>query len=52
MKKISFLIIIVCLAFSKIISQQNDTLKKTIPEKDALKFNINAEGSHYFQATF
>ena len=52
MKKISFLIIIVCLEFSKIISQQNDTLKKTIPEKDALKFNINAEGSHYFQATF
>lgn len=52
MKKISFLIVFVCAAFSRIMAQQNDTIKKVIPEKNALKFNINADGSQYFQATF
>ncbi len=38
-----------------VLGQQNDTLKKELPkpaEKSALKFNINADGSHYFQAVF
>jgi hypothetical protein len=52
MKKISLLIIIFCGVFSTIMSQQIDTVKKVILEKNALKFNINEEGSHYFQVTF
>ncbi len=37
-------------------AQQADTVKKQAPqsiaEKSALKFNMNADGSHYFQAIF
>jgi hypothetical protein len=31
---------------------QTDTAKKSVPDKQALKFNISADGSHYFQVTF
>src|SRR5436190_6386791 len=31
---------------------QTDTTKKTTPDKQALKFNISADGSRYFQVTF
>lgn len=32
---------------------QNDTIKKPLaPDKPALKFNINQDGTHYFQVTF
>ena len=47
---LSFLLI-----FSSTLIAQVDSLKKTIQfpkEKDALKFNLNEDGSHYFQATF
>jgi hypothetical protein len=50
-KHIAFLLLIFnCRAFSQI----TDTLKKPEPKKDknALKFNLNDDGSHYFQATF
>lgn len=33
-------------------SQIADTTKKVAPEKNALKFNLNEIGSHYFQVTF
>ena len=58
MKKI---ILVVALFFISAISalsfaQKSDTVKleiqKTVPDKTALKFNLNADGSHYFQATF
>lgn len=55
MKTIS-IILLSLLTLSSIKSQINDTAKKemtnTLPEKSALKFNINSDGSHYFQATF
>lgn len=36
-----------------LLAQLNDTLsKKEKEEKSALKFNLNPEGTHYFQATF
>ena len=59
MKKIIFLL--TCIALTKLNATnilEKDTLKKTevIPtpakEKEALKYNLNEDGSHYFQATF
>ena len=52
MKKIKILSLIVCLVNITVFSQQSDTTKKIVPDKNALKVNLNADGSHYFQATF
>ena len=35
-----------------VISQNSDSIKIAPKEKTALKFNINNDGSHYFQVTF
>jgi hypothetical protein len=48
--KLKLLLPLACLSVSA-WSQTPDTLKKQ-PEKNALKFNINESGSHYFQAIF
>ncbi|MGZ3867434.1 MAG: hypothetical protein ACXVC2_13035, partial [Bacteroidia bacterium] len=58
MKKVIFTILLLIEAVLN--AQQADTLKKTgnLPapsppkEKSALKFNLNEDGSHFFQATF
>ncbi|MBC7865082.1 MAG: hypothetical protein IAF38_19060 [Bacteroidia bacterium] len=47
MAGLSFLIV------SGLCAQQvADTSKKIVPDKTALKFNISADGNHYFQVTF
>lgn len=43
---------VVCFFCAPIYAQQVDTTKKIVPEKNALKFNLNSDGSHYFQASF
>ena len=51
--KNSITIFLLFLSFS--LYAQVDTLKKSVSiqkDKDALKFNLNEDGSHYFQATF
>lgn len=40
------------LLITNVYAQQNDSITKTKPDKSALKFNLNADGSHFFQATF
>ena len=52
MKNIIQIALTFCLPIAQLLAQQNDSLTKIKPDKSALKFNINAEGSHYFQATF
>ncbi len=52
MKNLNGFIIAVCVFTSSLFGQQADTTKKVMPDKSALKFNLNADGSHYFQATF
>ncbi|MDO9001288.1 MAG: hypothetical protein Q7W45_16100 [Bacteroidota bacterium] len=51
MKKLTYLILATVLVATNIFSQQTDSTLKVVPEKSTLKFNINADGSHYFQAT-
>ncbi len=50
MKYISFFFLI--LTNACLFAQQSDTTKKVAPEKSALKYNLNSEGTHYFQVTF
>jgi hypothetical protein len=58
MKTFSFQLLCVALLLAASVSdaQQADSVKtappKPAPDKSALKFNLNADGSHYFQATF
>ncbi len=52
MKKINYSLLVLSICSTSVFAQQADTIKKVVPEKNALKFNINADGSHYFQATF
>ncbi|MDI1355141.1 MAG: hypothetical protein PSX36_09490 [bacterium] len=52
MKKTLFLLLVSMIAPLINEAQQIDTTKKVAPEKSALKFNINASGSHFFQVTF
>ncbi len=52
MKTLNNLILVTCLSSATVFGQQTDTLKKPVPDKSALKFNLNSEGTHYFQATF
>jgi len=52
MKTLHKLIVFSFLFSASIFGQQADTLKKTTPDKSALKLNLNTDGSHYFQATF
>lgn len=52
MKKLNYSILVLSIWSTAVFAQQADTTKKVVPEKNALKFNINADGSHYFQATF
>lgn len=55
MKALTALLIGVCLTGLDAFSQADTTklqLTKPVPEKNALKFNINTNGTHYFQATF
>lgn len=52
MKIVQSLIIGICLFTTAVFAQQADTIKKVVPDKSALKFNLNADGSHYFQVTF
>jgi hypothetical protein len=55
MKTVLFFLLVL-LTITNINGQTNDTIKKetpkSLPEKTALKFNINADGSHFIQATF
>jgi hypothetical protein len=43
-----------CLSIAcfSLTAQHSDSLRTPPPEKTALKFNLNQDGSHYFQATF
>jgi hypothetical protein len=50
MKKTNLLVITWCLSFSVLFAQSTDSIAKPLPDKSALKFNLNADGSHYFQA--
>lgn len=52
MIKIIQIALIFCLLTAELHAQQNDSITKIKPDKSALKFNLNADGSHYFQATF
>lgn len=52
MKNHLFWIISFCLPLSLSWGQLSDSLVKPAPDKSALKFNLNADGSHYFQAIF
>lgn len=52
MKTVSHLILYTCLLSTVLKGQTGDSTKKAAPDKSALKFNLNADGSHYFQATF
>lgn len=47
------LLLLFILFMNQMLIGQTDTLKKEIAkDKDALKFNLNSDGSHYFQVTF
>lgn len=56
MKTINKLIALAILISTSAFAQQADTSKKEAPkpvaDKNALKFNLNADGSHYFQVIF
>ena len=57
MKNLFSKFLVPCLLLSAAaFGQQTDTTRlappKPVPDKNALKFNLNADGSHYFQATF
>lgn len=56
MKKNVTCILFVYLSGFTLLAQQSDSLykeqAKPVPEKSALKFNINTEGTHYIQAVF
>lgn len=54
MKSTKYFTLLLCFLNVMAFSQNADTLKKPEPKKDknALKFNLNDDGSHYFQATF
>lgn len=52
MKNTQSFLIVACLISSLVKAQQADSVNKITPEKSALKFNLNSDGSHYFQATF
>ncbi len=48
------LFVFLCTAIKTLVAQDNKTEgeKKVWKEKDAIKFNFNEEGTHYFQVTF
>jgi hypothetical protein len=53
MRVFKFLLLVLCLNTAAYFSQTQDTtIKKKSPSKTALKYNLNEDGSHYFQATF
>lgn len=52
MKSLFFLITTLCLCLPAFSAGTGDSLKPAAPDKPALKFNLNADGSHYIQATF
>ncbi len=52
MKKVFIIIVCINIVSFASFAQPFDTIQKVISEKNALKFNINPEGTHYFQAIF
>jgi hypothetical protein len=52
MKKIIPFLGIICLQYSTLYSQLNDSLQNKKFNKKTLKFNLNEDGTHYFQAVF
>lgn len=52
MKKFTLIGLCLSIVLTSAQAQNADTTKKAETEKNALKFNINSNGSHYFQATF
>lgn len=49
---ITWLLFVIMSSKAQQIDSIARTINKTPTEKSALKFNLNADGSHYFQATF